>query len=69
MVRRVWVLENHLVQKKNGKSACTAPSPFPATRWVSRKRIKVATTKFGSISFTSMLGWLTVRHGMTDLEN
>ena len=37
-----------------------APLPSPAARWVSRKRVKVATTKFGSTSLTSMLCWLTV---------
>ena len=37
------------------EAAIMEPSPSPTTRWVSRKKIKVAIIKFGSTSSTSML--------------
>ena len=37
--------------------------------FTSSTRIKAAITKFGFTSFRSMLGWLTVCHRMTDLDD
>ena len=61
--------QNHRALRENGKSACTALSLLLSTCWASATQITAAITKFGFTSFTSMLCWLTVCHGMTDLDD
>ena len=41
------VLSSHRTPKMSGKCACTVRSPSSPARWVSGKKIKVATTKCG----------------------
>ena len=60
----MWVgSQNRRVPRKSGKSACMEPSQSLSTCWASVTQIKVAITKFGSTSSTSMLGWLIENHG------
>ena len=53
--------------KPIGKSAIMVPSPFPTTRWVSGKAIKVAIMKFGSTSSTSTRDWSIAFPGKTNV--
>ena len=59
---------NHRVPRESGKFVCAALLPSPTARRASKKWIKAA-TKFRFTSFTSVLGWLTVCHGMTNLDD
>ena len=58
---------NRRVPKMNGKSVCMEPSLSLTAFWVSRKQIKVATTKFGSTTSTPTRGRSIAYPGKTNI--
>ena len=59
--------QNRRGPRGSGRFVCMELSQSLSACRASGAKIRVATTKFGSTSSTSMLGWSIVYHGMTNL--